>query len=172
MFKWLIKKGFQITWRKLFGVDPIIDPKDEKLIDSVIPSLEKQLGIVLQGNWWDSLIDGVNRLPRPLMTFGTIFLFFYAIYDPVTFSVWMVALQGIPDNLWYIMGTIILFWFGGKMLVGTPLVSKTNAYAKLLESLKTKKIETTTDFNDETKPLSQEQIDAWNRKHNPNYNKK
>ena len=41
--------------------------------------------------WWDSLMNGLNRLPRPLLTLGTIGLFVYAMVDPVGFSARMVA---------------------------------------------------------------------------------
>lgn len=66
--------------------------------------------------WWDSLVDGINRLVRPLFTFGVLALFVWACIEPVSFSAAMTALQLIPENLWLIMGTIIVFWFGDRML--------------------------------------------------------
>lgn len=169
MFKWLVTKGFKIVWKKLFGINPELDPRDDRIIDNVLPNLEKQLGIKIHRSWWDSLIDGINRLPRPVMTFGTVFLFFYAIYDPFTFSIWMTSLQGIPENLWYIMMTVILFWFGGKIVEKTPLVNKTTEYIKLLAELKKNRVEKTDDVKDTKKPLSEEAIEEWNKRNNPNF---
>ena len=32
--------------------------------------------------WFDRLVNGLNRLPRPLLAFGTLGLFIYAMIDP------------------------------------------------------------------------------------------
>ena len=65
--------------------------------------------------WWDSLIDGLNRLPRPLMTFGTIYLFYMCWTDYERFLVGAVALQSMPKEGWYILGAIVTFWFAAKL---------------------------------------------------------
>lgn len=67
---------------------------------------------------WNSLVDGLNRLPRPLMTFGVIALFMWAAVDPVEFSVSMQAIGLVPEPMWIVLGTIVVFWFGGKTLEG------------------------------------------------------
>ena len=64
---------------------------------------------------WDSLIDGINRLPRPTMTFGVIWLFYHCWTDPMAFLEGVTALQAMPQEGWWILGIIITFWFGGKM---------------------------------------------------------
>lgn len=66
--------------------------------------------------WWDSFVDGLNRLPRPLITFGVVGLFVWAGWDPITFTETMEALGFVPDELWIILLTIITFWFGGRLL--------------------------------------------------------
>ena len=66
--------------------------------------------------WWDSLVDGLNRLPRPIMTFGTIALFAWAAMDPEEFAVAMVGFGAIPEAMWWILGAIVSFWFGGKII--------------------------------------------------------
>ena len=48
--------------------------------------------------WWDSCIDGCNRLPRPLMTFGTIYLFYLCWTDPRQFLEGATALQAMPKE--------------------------------------------------------------------------
>ncbi len=47
---------------------------------------------VLRQGWFDRLMDGLNRLPRPFLAFGMIGLFIVAMVDPVWFS---IRLQGI-----------------------------------------------------------------------------
>ena len=71
--------------------------------------------------WWDSLIDGLNRLVRPIFTFGTIALFVWAVQDPVEFALSMRALAVVPDSMWVMMFTIVGFWFGTKFL--SPMVA-------------------------------------------------
>lgn len=66
-------------------------------------------------NWWDSLIDGLNRLPRPLFTFGTIGLFAWCGSDPESFTVFAIALQAMPEPGWWLLGIVVTFWFGGKI---------------------------------------------------------
>lgn len=65
--------------------------------------------------WWDSFIDGLNRLPRPFMTFGVIGLFVWAVVDPPAFGTAMLELAKVPEMLWWILLTIVAFWFGGKV---------------------------------------------------------
>ena len=64
--------------------------------------------------WFDSLVDGINRLPRPTLAFGTIWLMVYAMRDPVAFGERMQGLSLVPDPLWWIMGAIISFYFGAR----------------------------------------------------------
>jgi hypothetical protein len=70
--------------------------------------------------FWGQFVDGINRLVRPLFTYGIVALFMWAAIDPITFQVTMVALGVVPDMLWYIMLTIIGFWFGGRLLEKMP----------------------------------------------------
>jgi len=65
--------------------------------------------------WWDSLIDGLNRLPRPIMTFGTIWLFYYAVKDPDGFAESAQALQAMPKEGWMVLGAVVTFWFAAKL---------------------------------------------------------
>jgi uncharacterized protein YacL len=67
-------------------------------------------------SWFDTLIDGINRLPRPTMALGTIGLFVYAMADPVEFAARMQALAVIPDPLWWLLGAVVSFYFGAREL--------------------------------------------------------
>ena len=66
--------------------------------------------------WWDSFTDGINRLVRPVFTFGTVYIFWYCIKDPEGFSYSMVALSMMPEQGWWFLFTIVTFWFGGKFI--------------------------------------------------------
>ncbi|WP_296763687.1 holin family protein [Sediminimonas sp.] len=66
------------------------------------------------GGWFNSLIDGINRIPRPAMALGTIGLFVAAMVDPVWFSSRMRGLALVPDQLWLLLGAIITFYFGAR----------------------------------------------------------
>ncbi len=65
--------------------------------------------------WWDSLIDGLNRLPRPIMTFGVIYLFVWCARDPAAFVEYAIALQAMPKEGWFILGAVVTFWFAAKL---------------------------------------------------------
>ena len=83
-----------------------------------VASLE-QLGAefaVVRNGWFDRLIDGVNRLPRPCLALGTLGLFVYAMADPVSFGVRMQGLALVPEPLWWLLGAIVSFYFGAREL--------------------------------------------------------
>ncbi len=64
---------------------------------------------------WDSFIDGLNRLPRPLITLGILGLFVLAPADPIRFLEIARAYQIMPDGFWALLSIIIAFYFGGRM---------------------------------------------------------
>jgi len=64
--------------------------------------------------WFNALVDGLNRLPRPMMAYGTIGLFVFAMYNPVGFAERMVGLAAVPDQLWWLLGAIVSFYFGAR----------------------------------------------------------
>ena len=103
-------------------VGRVLDSKDKKIGSEHSESIERlrQAGSYMGDNrtWWDSLVDGVNRLVRPCFTFGTLFLFYLSVSNPIAFHSSMQAMSAIPDPLWIILGTIIVFWFGQKKLDG------------------------------------------------------
>lgn len=70
--------------------------------------------------WWDSLIDGLNRLPRPVMTFGVIYLFVLAVTKPNEFVISVQAIRLVPYEMWVTLWMIIGFWFGTKAVEKMP----------------------------------------------------
>ena len=69
------------------------------------PAAVSALGEAAQGgeeyqhpalSWFDRLVNGLNRLPRPFLAFGTLGLFSYAMVDPEAFAKRMVGLNAVP----------------------------------------------------------------------------
>ncbi len=65
---------------------------------------------------FDRFIDGVNRLPRPMLALSTIALFAYAMKDPAGFSERMQGLAFVPEPLWWLLGAVVSFYFGAREL--------------------------------------------------------
>ena len=77
----------------------------------------RQLGAEYENpsdGWFDRVINGINRLPRPLLAFGTIGLFVYAMSDPEEFALRMVGLNAVPEPLWWLLGAVVAFYFGAR----------------------------------------------------------
>lgn len=67
-----------------------------------------------RASWFDRLMDGLNRLPRPLLAYGTIGLFVTAMVDPIWFASRMQGIALVPEPLWWLMGAIVSFYFGAR----------------------------------------------------------
>ena len=60
------------------------------------------------------LVDGLNRLPRPMLAFGVLGLFAAALVDPVWFAARMQGIALVPEPLWWLMAAIVSFYFGAR----------------------------------------------------------
>lgn len=111
----------------------------EKVIDSEIDKAALQQFATEFGNtgkrtWFDSLVDGLNRLPRPLLTFGVLFFFVLAPIDPTRFLEIATAYEAMPDGYWTLLTVIVGFYFGGRMqLKSQDMAVKGNALEKAKE---------------------------------------
>lgn len=89
-------------------------------------------------NWFDSFVNGLNRLPRPLMAFGAVGLFIYSMIDPVGFGLRMEVLNEVPPELWGLLSGITAFYFGIRELQksreGRVNIARLSAIEKALES--------------------------------------
>jgi hypothetical protein len=63
---------------------------------------------------FDRIVDGLNRLPRPALALGTIWLFVMAMRTPDEFAKGMQGLALVPEPLWWLMGAIVSFYFGAR----------------------------------------------------------
>ncbi|MCA0044572.1 holin family protein [Celeribacter litoreus] len=67
--------------------------------------------------WFDRFMDALNRVPRPMMAFGTIGLMVTAMVNPIWFAARMQGVALIPEPLWWLFGTIVSFYFGARFQV-------------------------------------------------------
>ena len=67
--------------------------------------------------WWDSLIDGLNRAVRPVITFGILAFFIIAPLSPTSFLQIAEAYSLMPTGYWALLSVIVSFYFGGRMQI-------------------------------------------------------
>lgn len=67
-----------------------------------------------RAGWFDRLIDGLNRLPRPFLALGTLALFVSAMVAPLWFAERMQGIALVPEPLWWLLGVIVSFYFGAR----------------------------------------------------------
>ena len=63
---------------------------------------------------FDRVVNGLNRLPRPFLAFGTLGLFVFAMVEPEAFARRMAGLNAVPEPLWWLLGAIVAFYFGAR----------------------------------------------------------
>ncbi len=105
--------GIGSLWKTVFGSKADKDKYDADASAAVHAQFANEFGH--SRNWFDSLIDGLNRLPRPIFAFGTIYLFVLCWRDPEEFVAGAVNLELMPQEAWWILGTIVVFFFGGRL---------------------------------------------------------
>lgn len=66
--------------------------------------------------WFDRFVNGLNRLPRPMLAVGTLGLFTYSMVDPAGFAERMQGLAYVPEPLWWLLGAVVSFYFGAREL--------------------------------------------------------
>ena len=63
---------------------------------------------------FDTIVDALNRIPRPAMALGTLGLFVAAMVDPIWFASRMQGVALVPEPLWWRLGAIVSFYFGAR----------------------------------------------------------
>lgn len=90
--------------------------RDAALRTAALEQLSQEFAAPKQGGF-DRFIDGLNRIPRPLMAFGTIGLCVTAMVNPIWFAARMQGIALVPEPLWWLMGAIVSFYFGARYQV-------------------------------------------------------
>lgn len=68
-------------------------------------------------NRWDAFVDGLNRLPRPMITIAILSFFILTPIYPEKFLEIAQAYQLMPNGYWALLSIIISFYFGGRMQI-------------------------------------------------------
>ena len=67
--------------------------------------------MVANRNRFDSLVDGLNRLPRPTIVAVVVYYFWLSQHDTIEFQRLNLALGSIPENMWILTGVVTSFYF-------------------------------------------------------------
>lgn len=70
--------------------------------------------VIPRQGFFDRFMDGVNRLPRPMLALGTLGLFVSAMVSPLWFSERMQGIALVPEPMWWLLGVIVSFYFGAR----------------------------------------------------------
>lgn len=87
--------------------------REVALRTAALEEFSQEFTVMRQGGF-DRFIDGLNRIPRPLMAFGTIGLCVSAMINPIWFAARMQGIALVPEPLWWLMGAIVSFYFGAR----------------------------------------------------------
>jgi hypothetical protein len=91
------------------------DAADQERFGKVLAQYGEEFAHPVSG-WFDQMVNGMNRLPRPMMALGTLGLFSYSMTDPSGFAARMQGLAYVPDPLWWLLGAVVSFYFGAREL--------------------------------------------------------
>lgn len=64
--------------------------------------------------WFDRFMDGLNRLPRPALVLGLVWLLVATVRDPARMAEVFEAWAILPAEVWVIFGIVVTFYFGGR----------------------------------------------------------
>jgi hypothetical protein len=117
---------------------------------------------------WDSFIDGLNRLPRPLIVLWVCVFFVWPFFGPESFLQYVLSMELIPDSLWMIFLTILGFYFGGRVIsqdIKPPRLSEAQRDYALRQIEKREKaiIEARTPLIVEVAPTRKPEAPPWTR---------
>jgi len=118
LFGWLFGGGLKDVRKTVEVFRPNAEAEVGRTADYQAAALQ-QFGAEFNGQrgLFDRVIDGLNRLPRPAMALGVMFLIGSAMVDPVWFASRMQGLALVPDPLWWLLGAIVSFYFGARYQV-------------------------------------------------------
>jgi len=112
-----IISGVGKLWGSIFGSKETTekDVSKEKTMAQQI-AVAEAMGAARRTDFFTAFVDGLNRLIRPVFSYGVIAYFVWAVYDPISFTISMQALALVPNFMYGIFLTIVGFWFGGRIV--------------------------------------------------------
>ena len=115
LFGWLFGGGLKDVRETVATFRPNAEAEARRTAEYRVAALD-QFGAEFsqQRGLFDRMIDGLNRLPRPAMALGVLFLIGSAMVDPVWFASRMQGLALVPEPLWWLLGAIVSFYFGAR----------------------------------------------------------
>jgi len=118
LFGWLFGGGMRDVQKTVEVFRPNAEAEAQRTAGFQAASLN-EFGAEFSPNrgLFDRIIDGLNRLPRPAMALGVLFLIGSAMVNPVWFASRMQGLALVPDPLWWLLGAIVSFYFGARYQV-------------------------------------------------------
>ena len=67
--------------------------------------------------WIDAFADALNRLVRPVVSFGLLYPIAATVWAPERMAKVWVAIATLPPGYWAVVGIVLPFYFGGRMQV-------------------------------------------------------
>lgn len=118
--------------------------------------------------WWDSLWDGLNRAPRPIMALGVVGMMTWPVFDPVSFAAAMQAYALVPEWLAYVFLAIVGFYFTSrhlekvKMSGSGPTPAQVGAILETQRNIRSLRGPSFEEEMVSTAPMSNQAILEWN----------
>ena len=115
LFGWLLGGGLKDVRQTVETFRPNAEAEAQRTAEFQAAALRQfSTEFRQQRGLFDRMIDGLNRLPRPFMALGVLFLIGSAMVDPVWFASRMQGLALVPEPLWWLLGAIVSFYFGAR----------------------------------------------------------
>lgn len=84
--------------------------------DSRMGALDQMAAELHGRGFLNQIADFLNRLPRPVIVSGVIYMFWLAMERPTKFAEAMTGLQLVPEPMWWLLGAVVTFYFGAREL--------------------------------------------------------
>ena len=91
---------------KLLELTDKAEQRSQEAMDSAREAYKAEWQYGGHDTKFDSFVDGMNRLVRPIVTYGLLAAVFGFVDIP----------ENLNDNIWLPLTTVLAFWFGGRLL--------------------------------------------------------
>lgn len=108
---------------------------DSELNAAVLQQFATEFQRRASRSWWDSFVDGLNRLPRPLLTLSVMAFFLLTPFYPEKIIEVSMAYEVIPAGFWALLSIIVGFYFGGRMQLKSQDFSVKGSAVKAAQDL-------------------------------------